>query len=141
MTNLFSLIYYSLHIIIIIHRHFCSPCRPSQQNIYYLHIVFGCHSAMTNLFSIYYSFHIIIIIIIIRRHFFRRAAVMAVRRHSCSTYYSHIIFGCHSTMTNLFSLIYYSLHIIIIICCYFCSPCRCDSHHHYLLLLLVAFPP
>jgi hypothetical protein len=100
MTNLFSLIYYSLHIIIIIHRHFCSPCRPSQQNIYYLHIVFGCHSAMTNLFSIYYSFHIIINIIcchFVRRAAVtavrraavtavRRAAVMAVRRHSCSTY-------------------------------------------------------
>jgi hypothetical protein len=106
-----------------------------------LHIIFGCHSALTNLFSIYYSFHIIIIIIC---HYFvrcatvtavrraavtavrraavtavRRAAVMAVRRHSCSTYYSHIIFGCHSTMTNLFSLIYYSLHIIIIRCYFF----------------------
>src|ERR1700679_1544928 len=76
---LFTLYYYCCSPLLL----FAVPlCRPSQQHIYYLHVVFGCHSAITNLLFPYLLFS---------SYYYHPPSFCSPCRHS-STYFIYTLF-------------------------------------------------
>ena len=104
---------------------------PSQQHIYYLHIVYNCHS-MINLFSVY-TIHFIFIIISPSILFFLFAVPLWRLPCRCDGRRdrTHILFATETIAIPWLLVIYfpvYNIHFIfIIIRCQFCLPCLCDG--------------